>query len=146
MTTIIGVPARLYPNLPPSLPGESAEDYAARLLRPDTYPQSRSRACAYGHHEVCADRAATTCGCPHHHERHQWARHTRPGDPLRMEWVIVGQRPSGDWFVEFWLPCTQPEGRITVFPWPDTLPDEAAALAVAREIKSYADDWEEHAW
>lgn len=66
--------ARWYPNQPPKLPGETADDYTNRLLGAGghTYPYDhrRGRQCSIGYHEECSDRLNSgECGCPCHEER-----------------------------------------------------------------------------
>lgn len=72
MTTATTERGRWYPDMPPMLPGESADKYTNRLAGADRtgrvpYDHHRNRQCSIGWHEECSDRDHSgQCQCPHH--------------------------------------------------------------------------------
>lgn len=69
---------RYYPDMPPPLPDERADEYTNRLTGADRtdrrpYDHARFRQCSIGYHDECSDPAGYECGCPCHT--------TPPGEP-----------------------------------------------------------------
>lgn len=61
-------PGRWYPQHPPRLPLESADDYTNRLLAGGVYDHRRGRQCSIGWHAECSDPSGLGCQCPCHRE------------------------------------------------------------------------------
>lgn len=66
---------RWFPEMPPSLPGETADDYTNRLTGADhldmrPYDHIRNRQCSIGYHDECSERSTPferrKCQCPCH--------------------------------------------------------------------------------
>lgn len=66
---------RWYPEMPPSFPGETPEEYTDRLTGADRtdrrpYDHKRNRQCSIGYHDECSDgkygEYTGACECPHH--------------------------------------------------------------------------------
>lgn len=66
---------RWYPEMPPSFPGETPEQYTDRLTGADRtnrqpYDHKRNRQCSIGYHDKCSDgkygEYTGACECPHH--------------------------------------------------------------------------------
>ena len=67
---------RWYPEMPPSFPGETPEQYTDRLTGADKtdrrpYDHPRNRQCSIGYHDECSDNGVVdgNCKCPHHTDR-----------------------------------------------------------------------------
>ncbi len=63
-----------YPEMPPRLPGETADQYTDRLTGADKtgrvpYAEKRYRACSLGWHRACTDPSGVECKCPCHARR-----------------------------------------------------------------------------
>lgn len=62
---------RYFPEMPPMLDGETAEQYTDRLTGADgtarvPYDHRRYRQCSLGYHDECSDPAGDICECPCH--------------------------------------------------------------------------------
>jgi len=62
---------RWYPEMPPALPGETADQYTDRLIGADgtdrrPYDHPRNRQCSIGWHDECSDPDGERCKCPCH--------------------------------------------------------------------------------
>ncbi len=75
-TTVVGP---FYPEMPPAIPGETADEYTDRLTGADKtdrrpYDHKRNRQCSIGYHDECSDNGRDpsehTCECPHHTDPH----------------------------------------------------------------------------
>lgn len=62
---------RYYPEMPPSMEGETADTYTDRLTGADRknqvpYDHRRNRQCSIGYHDECSDPQGAVCECSCH--------------------------------------------------------------------------------
>ena len=74
---------RFYPDMPPALEGETADQYTNRLTGADKsgnrpYDHRRNRQCSIGYHDECSDPEGESCGCPCHRTESPAPRHDDP--------------------------------------------------------------------